>query len=112
MQLSLRLVPAKKAVVLAFGSSNGVDPSRFEPTPERLEEAKKIRSELGIETDQPVIGFIGRFTRDKGIPELLAAFQLVREKVPDAVLLLVGSYEPAIQCLRKRAQPLNPSQMW
>jgi glycosyltransferase involved in cell wall biosynthesis len=91
--IELRLVPAKKAMVLAFGSSNGVDPSRFEPTPERLEEAKKIRSELGIENDQPVIGFIGRFTRDKGIPELLAAFQLVREKVPDAVLLLVGNYE-------------------
>ena len=91
--IELRLVPAKKAVVLGFGSSNGVDPSRFEPTAERLEEAKKIRWELGIETDQPVIGFIGRFTRDKGLPELLVAFQLVRGKVPDAVLLLVGSYE-------------------
>ena len=30
--IKLRLVPAKKGVVLGFGSSNGVDPSRFEPT--------------------------------------------------------------------------------
>lgn len=89
----LGLVSAEKAVVLACGSSNGVDPLRFEPTPERLEEAHKIRRALGIETDQPVIGFIGRFTRDKGLPELLVAFQLVREKVPNAVLLLVGNYE-------------------
>jgi glycosyltransferase involved in cell wall biosynthesis len=92
--VNLGLVPAEKAVVLASGSSNGVDPSRFAPTIEKLEKASHIRRTLGIEPGQPVIGFAGRFTRDKGVPELLTAFHLVREKVPDAVLLLVGSYEP------------------
>ena len=92
--IDLGLVPARKAIVLASGSSNGVDASRFGPTPERLEKAKQIRGKLGIGAGQPVVGFIGRFTRDKGVPELLTAFQIVREKVPDAVLLLVGSYEP------------------
>ena len=92
--IELGLVPARKAIVLASGSSNGVNSSRFGPTPERLEKAKQIRRKLGIGAGQPVVGFTGRFTRDKGVPELLTAFQIVREKVPDAVLLLVGSYEP------------------
>jgi glycosyltransferase involved in cell wall biosynthesis len=92
--VKLGLVPADKAVVLASGSSNGIDPSRFAPTQQKLEQASHIRRTLGIEPGQPVIGFAGRVTRDKGVPELLTAFQLVREKIPDAVLLLVGSYEP------------------
>jgi glycosyltransferase involved in cell wall biosynthesis len=92
--VKLGLVSGEKAVVLASGSSNGVDPSRFALTTEKLEKASHLRRTLGIGPGQPVIGFVGRFTRDKGVPELLAAFQLVREKVPDAVLLLVGSYEP------------------
>jgi glycosyltransferase involved in cell wall biosynthesis len=95
-QLAVRLglVSGDKAVVLASGSSNGIDPSRFAPTPQKTEQASHIRQTLGIKPGQPVIGFAGRFTRDKGVPELLTAFQRVREKVPDVVLLLVGSYEP------------------
>jgi glycosyltransferase involved in cell wall biosynthesis len=94
LAVNLGLVSAKKAVVLGSGSSNGVDAERFAPTPHKLEKASDIRQTLGIKLGQPVIGFAGRFTRDKGVPALLAAFQLVREKMPDAVLLLIGSYEP------------------
>jgi glycosyltransferase involved in cell wall biosynthesis len=32
-------------------------------------------------------------TRDKGLPELVTAFQFIRKKLPEAVLLLVGDYE-------------------
>ena len=53
------------------------------------------RPAAGMESDldTPVIGYVGRFTSDKGLPELMAAFRLVRKSFPDAVLLLVGSYE-------------------
>jgi glycosyltransferase involved in cell wall biosynthesis len=70
-----------------------VDASRFEPTPERTALAAALRQNLGIRTDQPIIGFAGRFTRDKGLPELVAAFQWIREQSPEAVLLLVGDFE-------------------
>jgi glycosyltransferase involved in cell wall biosynthesis len=92
--IKMGLVSAEKAVVLASGSSNGVDASRFAPTPEKLEKASQIRRALGIMPGQPVIGFTGRFTRDKGVPELIAAFQSVRKRIPSAILLLVGSHEP------------------
>jgi glycosyltransferase involved in cell wall biosynthesis len=40
-----------------------------------------------------VIGFVGRFTRDKGIPELYQAFISLREYHPNLRLLLLGDYE-------------------
>ncbi len=91
--IALGLVARPKTVLLAAGSGNGVDPSRFELTPEKMALAAALRQDLGIRPNQPVIGFAGRFTRDKGLPELIAAFQLIRREVPDAVLLLVGNYE-------------------
>lgn len=89
----LGLVAREKTAVLGPGSSNGVDVGRFEPAPEKLAVAAALRENLGIRQEQPVIGFAGRFTRDKGIPELTTAFQLIRTRLPEAVLLLVGDYE-------------------
>lgn len=91
--IALGLVARPKTVLLGAGSSNGVDSGRFEPTPEKAALAAGLREALGIRPGQPVIGFAGRFTRDKGLPELIAAFQAVRKKLPEAVLLLVGDYE-------------------
>jgi len=91
--IALRLVARSKTILLGEGSSNGVDAGRFEPTPERLKLAATLRQSLGILPDQPVIGFAGRFTRDKGIPELVTAFRLVHKELQEAVLLLVGDFE-------------------
>jgi glycosyltransferase involved in cell wall biosynthesis len=90
--VDLRLVNPRKTVVLGAGSSNGVDASRFIPSQSRIARAAEIRHELKLEAG-PVIGFIGRFTQDKGVGELTAAFDLVRQQFPDASLLLIGSYE-------------------
>ncbi|MGD0632408.1 MAG: glycosyltransferase, partial [Terracidiphilus sp.] len=92
--LELELVRSEKAIVLASGSSNGVDPARFALTPERLSAAARIRQQHGIGATVPVIGYVGRLTRDKGISELLAAFSQVRERIPNVVLMLIGGYEP------------------
>jgi glycosyltransferase involved in cell wall biosynthesis len=89
----LRLVSPEKTVVLGSGSCNGVDFSRFAPTPERRAQAAEIRRRLGVEPGTPVLSFAGRFTRDKGVPELMEAFRLVRQRVPKVCLLLIGSYE-------------------
>jgi glycosyltransferase involved in cell wall biosynthesis len=91
--IALGLVARQKTVLLGAGSSNGVDPSRFEPTPEKSALAAGLREKLGIRPHQPVIGFAGRFTRDKGLPELVTAFQAIRSKRPETILLLIGDYE-------------------
>jgi glycosyltransferase involved in cell wall biosynthesis len=40
-----------------------------------------------------VIGFVGRLTRDKGLPELLEAFDSLSTQFWDSHLVLVGGYE-------------------
>ena len=84
--------PSKVAVV-GRGSSNGVDLARFAASSEQRASAEALRSRLGLPAQAPVVGFVGRFTRDKGIPELVAAFERVWQHRPEARLLLVGDFE-------------------
>jgi glycosyltransferase involved in cell wall biosynthesis len=83
--------PERKCAVLGAGSSNGIDVARFARTEVRRAEANALRDQLGIPTDAPVIGFVGRPVRDKGIVELLAAFDTVTQRQPAARLVLVGA---------------------
>lgn len=89
---ALHLVPERKLTVLGGGSSNGVDADRFASPDSAAVEALRMR--LTLPESAPVIGFVGRFTRDKGVPELVAALDLVRREVPETRLLLVGDHEP------------------
>ena len=84
--------PGKVAVV-GRGSSNGVDLDRFAASPEQRASAEDLRARLGLPAQVPVIGFVGRFTRDKGISELVEAFERVCRRRPETRLLLVGDFE-------------------
>jgi glycosyltransferase involved in cell wall biosynthesis len=89
--VSLGLAPARKVAVLGAGSSNGVGAERFASVdPDRV---LTLRRDLRLQDGVPVIGFVGRFTRDKGIVELIDAFERVRSDIADAHLLLVGDFE-------------------
>lgn len=85
------LVPASRTRVLGSGSSNGIDVERFARTSARIDEARGLRESLGIPSDAAVIGFIGRPVTDKGISELVDAFAIVRETVPETRLLFIGA---------------------
>lgn len=82
-----------KGVVLLEGSSRGVEVARFRRTEERVKAGLALRESLGIGSDARVIGFVGRFTRDKGIEDLVNAFLRLEEEAPDLHLLLVGRLE-------------------
>ena len=58
-----------------------------------------VREQLGIPHYVPVIGFAGRLTRDKGLPELCEAFDLILCAEPSARLLLVGWFDVAEDAL-------------
>jgi glycosyltransferase involved in cell wall biosynthesis len=101
------LVDRERAVVFGAGSCNGVDVSRFSPTPERIRRGAELRREFGIPEDAPVALFVGRLTWDKGIAELLAAFLQLENRAPQLRLLLVGSFEdgdPLPEDARKRLE--------
>ncbi len=82
-----------KIWVPADGSSNGVDVERFTPTAESLAWAQSERARYGWGADEKVVGFVGRFVRDKGLVELLTAFRVAVLREPRLRLLLVGDHD-------------------
>lgn len=84
---------ADKITVLGHGSSNGVEAEQFERGASDEKMVSQLRRTLAIDADQPVVGFAGRLTQDKGLVDLHEAFLRVRERVPGARLLLVGDCE-------------------
>jgi lipopolysaccharide/colanic/teichoic acid biosynthesis glycosyltransferase len=91
--IALGLVEADKAVVVGPGTCGGIDTERFHPVGADRKSVSDLRDRLGIPDDSQVIGFVGRFTRDKGIPELYQAFVSLRAHNPKLHLLLVGDFE-------------------
>jgi len=91
--ITLGLCKPEKAVVLGAGSCAGIHVADYAPTPERLAAAAVLKSSLEIPCDAPVVGFIGRLTKDKGIVELLSAFDTIRQQLRGAYLLLIGPFE-------------------
>lgn len=88
------LVDPARIVVLLGGSGQGVDcTTRFHPDAVAVEEVAAQRVALGIPTEAPVVGFVGRLVRDKGVGELSAAWQTLRVRFPDAHLVIVGPEE-------------------
>jgi len=96
--LALRLAPAAKLHLLGEGSTNGVDVVRFSPGP------SNIRRRLGLGHSAPVVGFVGRLTRDKGVPELIDGFDLILRTIPQAHLLLVGWFDDGEDALGAEAR--------
>jgi glycosyltransferase involved in cell wall biosynthesis len=91
--LALGIGSERKLRLLGSGSSNGVDVEHFQPGPCTL------RDLLGIPQCAEVVGFVGRLTRDKGLPELVEAFDAILAAKPEAHLLLVGWYDAAEDAL-------------
>lgn len=71
----------------------GVDVSRFDP--EKLPTPREARSQLGLPTEGPLIGIVGRLQRWKGMHTLIGAMPAVLEHHPDAHCVIVGGPYPA-----------------
>ena len=70
------LCPKEKGRVLLSGSGQGVDADNlFNPRKIEVSFREEARSEWGVSSKDFVIGFIGRLVNDKGIRELIEAFE-------------------------------------
>jgi glycosyltransferase involved in cell wall biosynthesis len=92
LALAHGLCGSEKIAVLGCGSSGGVDLSRY--ALQRLKEGADVRQRHGIPREAIVIGFVGRFTCEKGVVEMISAFRALRERGRDVFLLMPGTYEP------------------
>ena len=62
---------------------NGIDTDVWHPAPPNPEES--VLAELGVDTSRPMVAFVGRITRQKGVPHLIAAAHRFH---PDVQLVL------------------------
>ena len=83
------LCPREKMSVVGYGSAGGVDIERYNSN--NIE--SNVRNEINIPEDAFVFAFVGRIVKDKGINELVAAFDNINKKYPNTHLLLVGPVE-------------------
>ncbi len=74
---------------------NGIDVRRFSSSAVSPSRVDAARVELGISVDAPVIGFVGRLVREKGVLELFEAARRLRERYPALRLLMIGPVDVA-----------------
>lgn len=92
---------SKKLKVLANGSSNGIDTTFFNSDLISNEQKSGLRQSLNIKEDDFVFIFVGRLVSDKGITELVDAFDAINKENRKTKLLLVGPLETDLD-------PLSP----
>lgn len=83
----------KKLKVIGNGSSNGIDTDHFDPSQISFAQKVELKISLGILPEDFVFIFVGRLVKDKGINELVAAFERLNSSFTNTKLLLVGFYE-------------------
>jgi len=88
-----RIVSSTKLSVLGAGSIAGVDTSRFSSSRFNEDNRKAFKTELGIPLEAKVLLFVGRIVVDKGVVELVSAFDEIISQHPNVYLLMVGPLE-------------------
>lgn len=100
---------ASKVKVIGNGSSNGIDLSHFSQSLFDEETKQLQRNLLGIQATDFVYIFIGRLVSDKGINELIWAFNELTKSHSNLKLILVGKREPELDPLKKETEKIIQS---
>lgn len=85
-----------KQYVIGHGTCGGIDAERiFNPLQVDAEKLQVLKKRLGLVEADIVFGFCGRICNDKGIPELVDAFELFQKHHADihAKMLFIGRFD-------------------
>jgi glycosyltransferase involved in cell wall biosynthesis len=89
-----KILDPGKAVVIAKGSSNGIDLALFSKTGDLMSQAIELKKKFGLTDKNILMGFIGRLSKDKGIDLLFSAFNVLTGKYPGLRLVIAGPLIP------------------
>ena len=89
----LGLSDIKRIEVLGLGSSHGVDVDCFHPTRWSTWEPPEPKLKRAKSGEMPILGFVGRFSKDKGAQELLQCCQVLLETGITHTILIIGPVE-------------------
>ena len=82
------------------GCLGGINFDRFN-VDQKSEYRNEVRNKLGIDENAKVLLFVGRVTKDKGIEELVLAFQKLRNENQSVSLIIVGSLEQELDPIKE-----------
>ena len=82
-----------KIKVVGYGTAGGIDLERFSRN--AIGDESYIRKEFNISDDAFIFSFVGRVVKDKGINELVAAFDKLSKLSSNTHLFLIGPNEDA-----------------
>ncbi len=90
---------AQKLQVISKGSTNGINTQRFNTQVLEQKTIDSIKSGIGYSPGHIYLLCIGRLVADKGIVELVQAFESVQKSQSNIRLILVGDFEAALDPL-------------
>lgn len=102
--LTIHGITKKELKVLGYGNIKGIDLTHYERSQEISFKAEEIRKSLNIGEDDLTFLFIGRLVGDKGIHELIEAFEANQSQYPNVHLILVGPEEPQLDPLKEETR--------
>ena len=97
-------ITRKPLNVLGNGNVRGIDLNHYVCKDDTRQKAQALRESFGIREDDLVFVFVGRLDRDKGLDDLVSAFQLLEQEYGHIHLLLVGAEEPDGNPLQEKTQ--------
>lgn len=101
-----KYAPKDKLKIIGNGSSNGIDVKHYDSELISKEEREHLKSELKISNTDIVFIFIGRMVKDKGVNELVAAFDKLSKMHKGCKLILMGPRENALDPLDPETETL------
>ena len=99
----------EKLRVIGNGSSNGIDTDHYDKKMVSFVVIDNLKKELGINPEDTVFLFIGRVVKDKGINELVEAFDAISQLHPNTKLIIVGGSEKQLDPIDDATESLIKS---
>jgi glycosyltransferase involved in cell wall biosynthesis len=94
ISITQKLSKPTKIILLNAGTCNGIETEFiFNRTKLDLNRIEELKTQLKVKKDDIIIGFVGRLAKDKGIKELIEAWEILKYNYKNIKLLLIGPIE-------------------